>query len=237
MKDSWIALFKDKKRLFLLAGLFLSGFLCTLIFSYFMVWNEGRQGLVLNDPVLSRIVARDLSLYTFLFTNVSIYTGLIITMRRPEGMFYVTVAAILICFMRIFTILSFPLEPPEGIIPLRDFLTEALFYQGSVMQKDLFFSGHTANIILVGLLLDKLWLKRTLMVIAGIVGALLLVQHVHYTIDVLAAPFFAALAYKSSVFIVNRYFLADSDFNLRTGQIFEELGIKSPRTVSKELSH
>lgn len=232
-----MALLNDRRRLVLLLVLFLSGFLCTVLFSNFMVWNEGREGFILKDPILSMIIPRDLSLPTFLLTNISIYAGLIFTMRRPEGVFYVCVAAITICFLRIISIFFVPLEPPIGIIPLRDILTEALFYKGFVMQKDLFFSGHTANIVLVGLLVDNLWLKRIMMIIAGFVGTFLIIQHVHYSIDVLAAPFFAVLAYKTSVFIVNRYMLGNTDYSLRSGIVIEELGLKEQKSVTKEFSH
>lgn len=105
------------------------------------------------------------------------------------------------------------------------------------MQKDLFFSGHTANIVLVGLLVDNLWLKRIMMIIAGFVGTFLIIQHVHYSIDVLAAPFFAVLAYKTSVFIVNRYMLGNTDYSLRSGIVIEELGLKEQKSVTKEFSH
>ena len=96
-----------------------------------------------------------------------------------------------------------PLEPPIGIIPLTDPIIENLFYGGQVLQKDLFFSGHTANIVLIGLLTDDLRMRKLLFFIACIVGFLLMWQRVHYSFDVFAAPFFAYLTYKLSVFSAN----------------------------------
>ena len=88
-----------------------------------------------------------------------------------------------------------PLEPPIGIIPLRDFLLENTFYSNQVMVKDLFFSGHTANLFLMALLLEHKKLKVIVFVICSIVGMMILLQHVHYTLDVIVAPFAACLAY------------------------------------------
>ena len=89
-----------------------------------------------------------------------------------------------------------PLEPPIGIIPLRDPFVEGAFYDNKVLVKDLFFSGHTSNMVLLTLFMDIKWLKIILAFAATTVGYLVLVQHVHYTIDVIAAPFFAYLAYR-----------------------------------------
>ena len=57
--------------------------------------------------------------------------------------------------------------------------------------KDLFFSGHTSTLFLMFLITQHKKVKATLLTISIIVPILLLVQHVHYTIDILAAPVFA----------------------------------------------
>lgn len=54
----------------------------------------------------------------------------------------------------------------------------------------MFFSGHTSTLVLLSLALEKNREKVLTMTGAVIVGILLLVQHVHYTLDVIAAPFF-----------------------------------------------
>lgn len=134
-------------------------------------------------------------------------------------------AAILICILRASSLYLVVLEPPVNIIPLADPLLEATFYRGSTLLKDLFFSGHTANIILIGLLADQIFVKRIMIIIAGIVGILLMLQHVHYSIDVLAAPFFAVFTYKLSIKIANKWFLYDIPCDKRCGCILLETGI------------
>lgn len=79
-----------------------------------------------------------------------------------------------------------PLNPPIGLIPMVDPLTNA-FYGKVYITKDLFYSGHTSTIFLIFLCLRQRWDRLMTFVGTLIVGSLLLVQHVHYTIDVLGA--------------------------------------------------
>jgi len=97
-----------------------------------------------------------------------------------------------------------PLEPPIGIIPLRDPFVEGAFYDNKVLVKDLFFSGHTSNMVLLTLFMDIKWIKIILVFASAAVAYLLLVQHVHYAIDIIAAPFFAYLAYRAAIKIADR---------------------------------
>nr|WP_262896050.1 sphingomyelin synthase family protein [Hymenobacter sp. BT523] len=61
--------------------------------------------------------------------------------------------------------------------------------------RDLFFSGHTATMALLVLAVRGRAWRRALVLMTVAVGLLVLVQRVHYTYDVLAAPLFAWLAY------------------------------------------
>jgi hypothetical protein len=79
--------------------------------------------------------------------------------------------------------------------------------------------------MLIGLLADQIIIKRTMVVISALVGLLLMLQHVHYSIDVLAAPFFAVLTYKLSIKAGNRWFLYDIPEGRRCGCILQEMGL------------
>ncbi|MGB4957830.1 MAG: phosphatase PAP2-related protein [Saprospiraceae bacterium] len=178
-------------------------------FSKFMIWNETRTGININDPLLNLIGPYDLTLLIGLMTNLSILIGLIYIFKLPINSIYFFLAAIVICLLRASTLYFVVLEPPINIIPLKDPIIESLFYGGSVLQKDLFFSGHTANIIIIGLLSENIWLKRTILFIALIVGTMLVLQHVHYSVDVILAPVFAILAYKVSIHLGNILIIND----------------------------
>jgi hypothetical protein len=82
------------------------------------------------------------------------------------------------------------------MIALRDPFVDFVVGDGSVLTRDLFFSGHTSTMFLLFLTATARPLR--LLFIAGtmLVGACVLLQHVHYTIDVFAAPFFAYGSYR-----------------------------------------
>jgi hypothetical protein len=222
---TWPAFLQCPKRSFRLLLLLVGAVGSTILFSHFLVWNETRPGIVFNDPVLKLFHPVDLSVITGLLTNLSIFFCILLILQKPLATVYTFVCAILICIFRASSLYLVVLEPPVNIIPLYDPLLEATFYRGSALLKDLFFSGHTANIILIGLLAEQVFVKRIMIIIAGIVGVLLMLQHVHYSIDVLAAPVFAVLTYKQSVKIANRWILYDVPCDKRCGCILLETGI------------
>lgn len=98
---------------------------------------------------------------------------------------------IVMTIIRLLCISIFALDPPPGLIGLKDPLT-SLTYGGTdvFITKDLFFSGHTSNLFLIYLCLQKKRDKQFALLATFIVGILVLVQHVHYTIDVIAAIIF-----------------------------------------------
>jgi hypothetical protein len=70
-----------------------------------------------------------------------------------------------------------------------------IFYGNAVITKDLFYSGHTSTMVLVLLCLEKRIDKIVASIALIVVMILLLVQHIHYTIDVVAAPVFVYIIY------------------------------------------
>ena len=95
---------------------------------------------------------------------------------------------LLITLLRMTTMYVFTLDPPNGIIPLHDPIVDVIAYGGTVFNKDLFFSGHVASLTLFVLLEERPFFRKILFFNTLIVAGLLLLQRVHYTIDVIVAP-------------------------------------------------
>ncbi|HEY3429025.1 MAG TPA: phosphatase PAP2-related protein, partial [Cyclobacteriaceae bacterium] len=145
---------------------------------------------ILNDYLLNRLPAYDLSFWIFLVLYIFIFSGIFILFREPSRFLYAILAYLIITLLRFTTLLLVPLDPPINIIELRDPLVQYLFYQQSIT-KDLFFSGHTSIVILLGLAMPNLRLRILYFTGAAAVAVMLLLQHAHYTVDIVAAPFFA----------------------------------------------
>jgi hypothetical protein len=162
---------------------------------------EKRMGPTLNDRVLAVIPAHNVSGIIF---SIIWGMGILILVRainRPSIYINYVWSLIFILIIRAITITLFPLNPPNGILILSDPLTN-LFYGERVITKDLFFSGHTAILVLTTLCLENKKDKIIGVIAATIVGFLLLVQHVHYTLDVVAAPLIVYPLYRLAKFLL-----------------------------------
>jgi hypothetical protein len=156
---------------------------------HFFTHIEAREGVVLNDWLLNYIVAKDVSILIFLVLYSMI--GLFLYRMSKNTIMCLTSlwAFIFLCIARIITITLVRLDPPSDIIHLAD-PCSIFFYHSNVITKDLFFSGHTATAFLGALCMERKSDKTIAFIASGLIAALLLIQHVHYTVDIIAAPFF-----------------------------------------------
>lgn len=159
-----------------------------LILPFFFSAIEKREGIQLNDPILQLIPAVDVSLATFLVIwSMTLFLG--VRMLQNPSLFLVTLCSMVLLFLsRLISISLLPLNPPVGLIPLKDPIVN-LFYGGTnvFITKDLFYSGHTSTQFLFFLCLHKRSDKLIALAASVAVATLVLVQHVHYTIDVVFA--------------------------------------------------
>lgn len=175
--------------------------LIVIVFSLptFFHYIEKREGATLHDLVLHAIPPADVSVPTFLI--IWTISGLVIVrmIQQPSFALLMLSAFTLLCIARMVSIAMVPLDPPAGLIKLNDPIT-SLIYGGKdkFMTKDLFFSGHTSNMFIMCLCLPKKTDKYIAFVATLAVAILVLVQHVHYTIDVLAAFVFTYIVYRVS---------------------------------------
>jgi hypothetical protein len=167
--------------------------LALAIFSRFVQYVELRHGVQLNDFLLNTFTAINLTWPIFILIYGAIFGALGILIFYPERLVMLFEAYSLMVIIRIGMMYLVPLEPPSGMILLRDPLVE-LFGGTKTLTKDLFFSGHTASLTLLTMAVPKnaKWFFFTITVLVAL-GVLL--QKVHYTIDVLMAPLVSTFCY------------------------------------------
>jgi hypothetical protein len=164
-------------------------------FPFFFQLIEKRNGPVLHDWILAWLPAHDISVSLFIVVWAISGLTLIRAIQNPGMVIHFVWAYLLLCIFRILAISIVPLDPPVNLIPLADPVSNFFYGRHEFVTKDLFFSGHTGTVFLMFLCLRKKTDRLLGMLATGLVGMLLLIQHIHYTIDVIGAPFFAYFSY------------------------------------------
>lgn len=162
-----------------------------LVFGFWTIFSsmpyaELREGVVLKDWA-HVLLPTPVDLSTAIFIVTYAATILILIHLVKRGIYFTSMAFIaygFILVLRSFFIINVPLDPPEGIIVLRDplisfFTTEEYHYT-----KDLFFSGHTASVFFFAYITRENWLRKLLFSMGLFVIVAISVQRVHYSIDI-----------------------------------------------------
>lgn len=178
-------------------------FACAVLAPTVFQYVQNRPGFILPDPVLDWLPAQDLSNWIFLILYALIIAGIMSLIRNPQQFLKALQAYALLTLMRFVTLLVVPLAAPPNLIELVDPVVQRLFYHQSITN-DLFFSGHTSIVFLLAITTPSVVMRRVLYMGTLAIGCMVLIQHAHYTIDVLAAPLFAWLAVRlTSLFAGN----------------------------------
>ncbi|WP_052732729.1 phosphatase PAP2-related protein [Hymenobacter terrenus] len=174
---------------FLLLGLM-------LVLPQFYHFIQGRRGQLLPDPLLALLPAYDMSGPIFALLYGSTVATLSFLAPRPQLLLRGLWAYCFLQLLRMATLWLVPLEPPVGLLVLHDPVIDHFFdVTTEPIVRDLFFSGHTATMTLLMLVVRGHHWRWAMGLITVAMGTLVLVQRVHYSYDVLAAPLFAWLAY------------------------------------------
>jgi hypothetical protein len=160
----------------------------------FLDFAEARPGIVIPDPILNLYEPVDLTWLIFGLIYLCLVFGIIILIKHPERLLLAFQTYTAIVVIRIIAMYLMPFEAPEKLIVLKDPFVE-LFGSGESLTKDLFFSGHTATLFMLFLVVESKRLKYIFLVSALVVGIAIILQHVHYVVDVFAAPFFTYVCF------------------------------------------
>ena len=153
----------------------------------FFDFVEARQGVLLNDYLLNYLPSYNVSMIVFFFLYSGIFIGIYYHLIHPKAILIAFQTYILVTLLRLLTITIVPLEPPIGYIPLREPFVQLFTSNGRIISKDLFFSGHMSTILSLYFSLHRKFVRIFLFFCSCMVGTMILLQHVHYTIDVIVA--------------------------------------------------
>jgi len=197
-KQDWKLFLSDSKSKIEFACSVLFLFIVLLAFTQFLNYVEVRDGFVFNDPILSCFPAVDVTWFTFATIYFSLIFAIYYFSKRPNLLLLALQAFGIMVLFRMAAMYLLPLNPPQTMIPLTDPFVE-FFGTGKTLTRDLFFSGHTATLFLFFLVSPRGSVKTIFFILTIFVAASVLAQHVHYSIDVFAAPFFAYAAYRTAI--------------------------------------
>lgn len=184
---SWRSAVKEtrfKTRLIIVTVIFAA---ILFAFPYFFQHIEHREGRVLKDIIVDNLHPVDVSLPIFICIWSITFLVAFRCLRSPMLFLTTLYSFIILTLLRMMTISLIPLNPPPGLIPLVDPISNFFYGKTEFVTKDLFFSGHTSSQFLFMLCLNRRFDKILAFLSVCIVGTLVLVQHVHYTVDVVAA--------------------------------------------------
>lgn len=162
---------------------------------YYKLLLGPKAGILLNDPLLNMFQPRDWSNAVFFILTIAIVQSVILYSNKPAILLAGLMTYCVVNILRAITMYVFTLEPPDGMILLIDPISATLVYPEQAFAKDLFFSGHVSTMMaLVFVERSRVWF---LLKIAGtaVMALFLAWQHVHYTVDLVAAPIITYLVY------------------------------------------
>lgn len=197
---NWEEYLKEKRnRIELVITLMLLAVVLTSL-TNFLNFAEARNGAKLPDPILNLFNPVDLTWLTFALIYSSIVVAIAVLIKNPLRLITALQLYSLMIIVRIAAMYLLPLDPPAKNIILNDPFVE-FFGSGQTLTKDLFFSGHTATLFILFLVAEKKIIKSVFLISTIAVAVSVLLQHVHYTIDVFAAPFFVYVCFVILKFI------------------------------------
>jgi hypothetical protein len=166
-------------------------------------WIQLREGFVMQDIILANIPSKNVSIPIFGIIYISVIYLLFRIIRRPKHFLWFAWAFNLETLMRFACIYGVALDPPMGLVDLHDPLAELFIYgENMAITKDLFFSGHTATMVFVCYFLPHPRERKIAIWVTLVLALLLLIQHVHYSLDILAAPIATWIAIRIAKTIV-----------------------------------
>lgn len=158
---------------------------------------ELRPGVVLSDPILATLPVVDLSIPIFVIEYGCALAVLAMLATRPVRFAVGILGYGIVIFLRAISIALVPLDPPPDLVLLVDPIA-AVVGGGPQFTKDLFFSGHTSAMMMFTLTAPKVWARWVFGGFTVAIGVMLMIQRVHYAVDIFVAPVMAYVAWRGA---------------------------------------
>jgi hypothetical protein len=177
----------------ILAAVFL---LISAIISYYSgLYSSKVASNPVSDIILSNIRVYDVSFF-FIYGALLLWLffATIVILDPKKIAFSLKAIALFVIIRSIFVIVTHIAPFPGGLVTTG---ISSFFDLFSGFPSDLFFSGHTGFPFLFALIFwDDKFLRYTMFLLSLFFGAVVLMGHLHYTIDVLAAFFITYSIYR-----------------------------------------
>ncbi len=148
------------------------------------------EGWKFNDPVFKVLPRANVSIPILALTYGSLVLFVFTHLKKKYLLSRLALSYAVLLLLRTITLTLVPLAIPEDIVWLDDPFLNGIVYQGDIAG-DLFFSGHTALLVIIYFQSNRKWWFLLLMLTLGV---LLMIQRVHYSIDILGALPFGYMA-------------------------------------------
>ena len=208
--NSWSCYFSVKSNFYRFIITFCLFFIFTFFFKEYLILVESWEHNlgVFDDPFFLKEPI-DLSIPIFVLTYGSILFFIVFHLNNPSKLVQLIQLAILVDLFRVISLFFIRFDAPD-MIPLNDPILNFLIYESDpdtslYNQHDLFFSGHTANLFIIALLFKKSIFRYFFLLITFLTGLFLVLQQVHYSIDVIFAPPIGLI-----IIYIHRNFLSNS---------------------------
>ncbi len=194
-------LFSFLTALLLLAGAYVAEHFANL---YELEYSQRPTSVYVGDLLLDNLPVVDLNFIIIELAFFSIVLGAAFVFSRPRYiLFSLKAVALFIATRALFVSLTHVGIYPGSLDPGAGFLNGIYTYLN--LQKGFFFSGHTGLPFLIALIFwENRRVRITLLVLSSVFAVAVLLAHIHYSIDVLAAPFMTYGIFKIAQYLFPR---------------------------------